>query len=80
MCPILRGPLILGSNIFILRLRFFISRKYLKNGLMDSIQICHVVVTGFQGVHYFKVTLNSQVLKGYLLSLQFYFSTEYTEI
>ena len=43
---------------------------------MDSIQICHVVVTGFQGVPYFKVTLNSHVFKSYLY---FLFSTEYTE-
>ena len=44
---------------------------------MDSIQICHVVVFGCQGVPYFKVTLNSQtvctVLKSYLLSLDFLF-------
>ena len=33
---------------------------------MDSIQIWHVLVTGFQGVPYFKVTLNSHVLKGYI--------------
>ena len=33
---------------------------------MDSIQIWHVVVTGFQGVPYFKVTLNSYVLKSYV--------------
>ena len=46
---------------------------------MDSIQICHVVVSGFQGVPYFTVTLNSHVLKSYLLSLHFfYFSIEYT--
>ena len=77
MCSILRGPLIPGSNIFILRLRFFISRKYLKNGLTDSIQILLVVVTGFQGVLYFKVTLNSYVLK-VMLSLHYFF-IEYTE-
>ena len=46
---------------------------------MYLIQICHVVVTGFQGVPYFNVTLNSHVLKSYLLSLHFLFSTEYTE-
>ena len=33
---------------------------------MDSIQIWHVLVTGFRGVPYFKVTLNSHVLKGYI--------------
>ena len=33
---------------------------------MDSIQIWHVLVTGFHGVPYFKVTLNSHVLKGYI--------------
>ena len=43
---------------------------------MDSIQIWHVLVTGFQGVPYFKVTLNSHVLK-VILSLH-YFSIEYT--
>ena len=42
------------------------SGQYLKNGLTDSIQIWHVVVTGFQGVPYFKVTLNSHVLKRYV--------------
>ena len=40
---------------------------------MDSIQIWHVVATGFQGVPYFKVALNSHVLKSYLLSLHFLF-------
>ena len=40
---------------------------------MDSIQIYHMVVTGFQGVPYFKVTLNWHVLKSYLLSLHFLF-------
>ena len=43
---------------------------------MDSIQIWHVLVTGFQGVPNFKVTLNSHVLKGYI-ELH-YFSIEYT--
>ena len=47
---------------------------------MDSIQICHVVVAGFQGVPYFKLTLNSHTLKSYLLSLHFFYcSIEYTE-
>ena len=41
--------------------KFFRSRQYLKSRLMDSIQIWHVVVTGIQGVSYFKVTLNSHV-------------------
>ena len=36
------------------------------NGLMDLIQIWHVVVTSFQGVPYFKVTLNSHALKRYI--------------
>ena len=40
---------------------FFVSGQYLENGLTDSIQIWHLVVTGFQGVPYFKVTLNSHV-------------------
>ena len=36
-------------------------------------QIQHVVVTGFQGVPYFKVTLNSHVLKSYVdFTLFFY--------
>ena len=34
--------------------------QYLKNGMMDEIQIWHVDVTGTQGVPCFKVTLNSQ--------------------
>ena len=34
---------------------------------MDSIQICHVVVTGFQGVTYLKVILNSRIKKLYFL-------------
>ena len=38
----------------------------LTNGLTNSIQIWHVVVTGFQGVPCFKVTLNSCVLKSYV--------------
>ena len=54
------------------------SRQYLKNGLTDSIQIWHVVVTGFQGVPYFKVTLTSHVLKNYV-EFMFYVSLEYTE-
>ena len=39
---------------------------------MDSIQIRHVVVAGFQGVPYCKMTLNTHVLKRYLLSLHFF--------
>ena len=59
---------------------FFVSGQYLKNGFTDSIQIWHVVVIGFQGLPYFKVTLNSDVLKSNLLSLHFfYFSIGYTE-
>ena len=34
-------------------------RQYLKNGMMDEIQIWHVDVTGTQGVPCFKVILNS---------------------
>ena len=37
----------------------FLPRQYLKNGMMDEIQIWHVDVTGTQGVPGFKVTLNS---------------------
>ena len=33
--------------------KFFVSRQYLKNRLMDSFQVWHVVVTGFQDVPYF---------------------------
>ena len=40
---------------------FFVSGQYLKNGLMDSIQIWHVVVTSFESMPYFKVALNSHV-------------------
>ena len=49
------------------------SGQYLKNRLMDSIQICHVVVTSFQGMLYFKVTLNSHVLKSYVQYTNFIF-------
>ena len=49
-------------NFITLSLSFFVSREYLKNGLMDSIQIWLVVLTGFQGVPYSKVTLNFQIL------------------
>ena len=42
-------------------LSFSVSRQYLENWLMDSIQIWHVVVTGIEGVCYFKVALNSHV-------------------
>ena len=48
---------------------------------MDSIQIWHVLVTGFRGVPYFKVTLNSHVLKGYIEFTLFFnivYSIEYT--
>ena len=41
--------------------RVSVSRQFLENGLTDSIKIWHVVVTGIQGVSYFKVTLNSHV-------------------
>ena len=51
----------LSGNILISSLIFFVFEQYLKNELTDSIQIWHVVVTGFQGVPYFKVTLNSHV-------------------
>ena len=43
---------------------------------MDSIQIWHVLVTNFRGVPYFKVTLNSHVLKGYIEFTLFF--NEYT--
>ena len=43
--------------------------------LVLFVQIWHVVVTGFQGVPYFKVTLNSHVLKVMLsLHLKNFFS------
>ena len=42
-------------------LSFSVSRQFLENGLTDSIQIWHVVVTGIQGVPCFKMTLNSHV-------------------
>ena len=38
----------------------FLSRQYLKTGIMDEIPIWHVDVTGTQGVSCFMVTLNSQ--------------------
>ena len=37
---------------------------------MDSIQIWHMVVTSFEGVPYFKVTLNSYVYKRIMLRLR----------
>ena len=46
---------------------------------MDSIQIWHVVVSSFEGVSYFKVTLNSHVLKNYVEFKFFHFSIAYTE-
>ena len=46
------------SNILILILSFSVSTQYLEN---EFIQIWHVVVTGIQGVSYFKVTLNSHL-------------------
>ena len=49
------------QKVAILSLSFFFSSPYLKNGLTDSIQIWHMVVTSFEGVPYFKVTLNSYV-------------------
>ena len=42
---------------------YTLSREYLKNGMMDSIQIWYGHVTGPQGVPYFKVTLNSRIKK-----------------
>ena len=38
-----------------------------------------MVVTGFQGVPYFKETLNSHVLKSYVEFKFFYFSVKYTK-
>ena len=49
-----------GGQIWSVLLSHFLSREYLKNGVMDSIQIWHVPGTGPQGVPYFKVTLNLQ--------------------
>ena len=46
--------------------RIYVSGQYLRNGLTDSIQIWHVLVTGFQVLTYFKVALNSHVLKSYV--------------
>ena len=40
-------------------LSHLLPRVYLKNGMMDEIQIWYVDVTGTQGVPCFKVTLNS---------------------
>ena len=47
--------------MLILSLSFFVFGQYLKNGLMESIQIWHVVVTSFEGAPYFKVALNSHI-------------------
>ena len=56
----------------ILSLIFFVIGRYLKNGLMESVQILHVIVTSFEGVPYFKVTLNSHVKKTYVQFTFFY--------
>ena len=48
-------------SALVLILSFSVSRQYLEKRWTDSIQIWHVVVTGIQGVSYFKVTLNSYV-------------------
>ena len=45
---------------------------------MDSIQIWHVVVTSFEGVPYFRVTLNS-MYKNLCPVYVFSFFMEYTE-
>ena len=50
-----------GGQVWSVSLSHFLPRQYLKNGMMDEIQIWHVVVTGDQGVSYSKVTLNSNV-------------------
>ena len=50
-----------SSVVVVCRRHTLYSGQYLKNGLMDSIQIWHVVVTTFEGVLYCKVTLNSHV-------------------
>ena len=42
------------TTILILILSFSVSRQFLKNCLTDSIQICHVVVSGVQGVSYLR--------------------------
>ena len=57
-------------------MKVFYFRTVSQKLLTDSIQIVHVVVTGFQGVPYFKVTLNSHVLKSYIEFTLF--SIEYT--
>ena len=36
----------IGGQIWSVFLSHFLSRQYLKNGMMDEIQIWHVVVTG----------------------------------
>ena len=46
---------------------------------MDLIQIWHAVVASFEGVPYFKVTLNSHEYKTYVQFTCFAFSMEYTE-
>ena len=78
MCPIL-GDLKLPLVTLILILGLSVLTHYLENGLTDSIQIWHVVVTGIEGVSYFKVTSNFHVQKNYVEFYFFYFSIEYAE-
>ena len=51
-------PRLWGTGISDAILSFSVSRQYFENWLTDSIQIWHVVVTGIQGVSYFKVMLS----------------------
>ena len=69
--PYFKVTLNLTSNILILIFDLSVLTQYLENGLTDSIQIWHVVVTGVQGVSYFKVTLNSHVQR-IMLSFSFF--------
>ena len=48
-----------GGQVWSVSLSHFLSRQYLKNGMMDEIQIWYVDVTSTQGLPCFKVTLNS---------------------
>ena len=47
-----------GGQVWSVTLSHFLPRQYLKNSMMDEIQIWHVDVTGTPCVPYFKVTLN----------------------
>ena len=65
-----------GGQIWSASLPHFIFRVYLKNGMMDKLQIWHVHVIGPQDVPYCKVILNSQY-NIFISRLRFSISRQY---